>query len=362
MLFAIFSTVKEAFKYSLIPKIEEISGKKLDVQSLLRITISMNYEDEDKEISLLPIDKHVSNSRKRKHNNLSAASFPVIQRSLDELSTVEAMAKYYPCPPLMPAECCFISAVSCYQESILVGGRYNKYSRDLSQSPWIIDGVRKTESSVQELACQKVEDFFRADGIKFISAGREDVDVQMLGSGRPFAIELLNPRRTNATADDLEKLESSINNATELIGVRKLTMVSKSDMNLLKEGEEHKIKFYRAIVYAKDGVSDDKLEHLLTYKDLVLAQNTPLRVLHRRPLAVRNKTIHQLSASRIDDCHFTLCMSTQAGTYIKEFVHGDFLRTKPSLGTLLETETDILELDVEDVQLDWPPVPPIIEA
>ena len=33
--------------------------------------------------------------------------------------------------------------------------------------------------------------------------------------------------------------------------------------------------------------------------------------------------------------------------YVKEFVHGDFGRTKPSLGDLLNTETDILELDVE---------------
>lgn len=34
-------------------------------------------------------------------------------------------------------------------------------------------------------------------------------------------------------------------------------------------------------------------------------------------------------------------------SYIKEFVHGDFGRTKPNLGVLMETEVDILELDVE---------------
>ena len=33
--------------------------------------------------------------------------------------------------------------------------------------------------------------------------------------------------------------------------------------------------------------------------------------------------------------------------YIKEFVHGDFGRTKPNMGELLQTEADILELDVE---------------
>jgi len=34
-------------------------------------------------------------------------------------------------------------------------------------------------------------------------------------------------------------------------------------------------------------------------------------------------------------------------SYIKEFVHGDFGRTKPNLGDLVNSETDILQLDVE---------------
>lgn len=34
-------------------------------------------------------------------------------------------------------------------------------------------------------------------------------------------------------------------------------------------------------------------------------------------------------------------------SYIKEFVHGDFGRTKPNLGNFLNSETDILQLDVE---------------
>uniref|UniRef100_A0A915EM06 tRNA pseudouridine(55) synthase n=1 Tax=Ditylenchus dipsaci TaxID=166011 RepID=A0A915EM06_9BILA len=35
---------------------------------------------------------------------------------------------------------------------------------------------------------------FRADGYRFIASGREDIDVRMLGIGRPFAIQLINAR------------------------------------------------------------------------------------------------------------------------------------------------------------------------
>ena len=39
---------------------------------------------------------------------------------------------------------------------------------------------------------------------------------------------------------------------------------------------------------------------------------------------------------------FLNCLS-----YIKEFVHGDFGRTKPNLTSLLGADCDILELDVQ---------------
>lgn len=39
-------------------------------------------------------------------------------------------------------------------------------------------------------------------------------------------------------------------------------------------------------------------------------------------------------------------MLASAGTYIKEFVHGDLERTIPNVGMLLGAEADIIQLDV----------------
>lgn len=43
----------------------------------------------------------------------------------------------------------------------IISGRYNKYSRKLSQTPWVINGEKKMETSTQELICEHVEPFFR---------------------------------------------------------------------------------------------------------------------------------------------------------------------------------------------------------
>ena len=42
-------------------------------------------------------------------------------------------------------------------------------------------------------------------------------------------------------------------------------------------------------------------------------------------------------------------MTTSAGLYVKEFVHGDRGRAVPSLGSMLKCQADIMQLDVLDV-------------
>ena len=62
---------------------------------------------------------------------------------------------------------------------------------------------------------------------KFSSSGREDVDVRMLGKGRPFLFELVNSRKVNLTATDLETIQCDINLLTKDIFVRDLQLVKK---------------------------------------------------------------------------------------------------------------------------------------
>jgi tRNA pseudouridine synthase 10 len=59
--------------------------------------------------------------------------------------------------------------------------------------------------------------------------------------------------------------------------------------------------------------------------------------------------IHQIECEKINDHYMIVDLTTQAGTYIKEFIHGDFGRTNPNLGSILNCTADILQLDVLDL-------------
>jgi len=79
---------------------------------------------------------------------------------------------------------------------------------------------------------------------------------------------------------------------------------------------------------------------------LEIEQQTPVRVLHRRAQLVRPRSIYSCAAEYVNPHFFLLDVTTQAGTYVKEFVHGDRGRTQPSVGSILGCEADILQLDV----------------
>ncbi|XP_028826903.1 putative tRNA pseudouridine synthase Pus10 [Denticeps clupeoides] len=227
----------------------------------------------------------------------------------------------------------------------------------------IVEDVSEDEDHLESVftrmavvkALEKISDdrFFN-----FSSSGREDVDVRTLGNGRPFAVELLNPHRAKFNKMEVHLLQEEINQSSDKIRVRDVQIVTREAVAHMKEGEEEKTKSYSALIWTQKSIVQNDIEFISDIKELKVAQKTPLRVLHRRPLAVRQRLIHTMSTRYLDPHHFYLHLRTQAGTYIKEFVHGDFGRTKPNLGELMKTEVDILELDVESVDVDWPPAIP----
>ncbi|CAF1058271.1 unnamed protein product [Rotaria sordida] len=268
--------------------------------------------------------------------------------------TFDDFEKYYK-PAIDGQISCTILA---QHDSIYVAGRYNKYSRTLSQTPWIIDGVRKADTSVEELIALPISKLVTAKDHVFISSGREDVDVRTLGRGRPFVIEFRQPSRVLYRPEEFLTIQHEINMLTKDIRVRDLQQVTKEESNQIKEGEEEKTKCYEALCYTNIQIDQIELDQILASvsNPLIIEQKTPIRVLHRRTLMTRQRLISALSTTVIDPYHFRLRLTTQAGAYVKEFVHGDFGRTKPNLTIILNRFVDILELDVLAVNIDFPPM------
>ncbi len=263
---------------------------------------------------------------------------------------------------------------------LFVEGRYRKLSRDLPQTVFFCpdckghprrrrgcercEGFGKlTRDSVQELVGWVVGRGFGTRKHKFHGAGREDVDVRMLGRGRPFVMELIDPKVTDP---DLAALEALVNdrNAGRL-EVQGLHWSEKGRVRILKETQQ--AKAYQARVAMLGEPSADKIASLLSER-FTLAQNTPQRVAHRRADLVRERWVElrevrpsveadlendptserrELAAGETE---WMVSVATQHGTYVKEFISGEDGRTEPSLAQMLEVEScTCLDLDVLNI-------------
>jgi len=236
---------------------------------------------------------------------------------------------------------------------IFIYGRYKKLVRGIPQNKWIIfrggKEIRKYEESVEELIALPVLRATKGTDYKFHGAGREDVDARMLGNGRPFIIEVKRPRIRNI---NLKELERSINQyAKGKVEVTDLKFVDRRAIRKIKTMAEYSAKTYRVLIELEREVSDEdvkKLEEI--FKDIIVSQRTPLRVLHRRADKVRKKRVYELKVVSYQRNRLELHIRCQGGLYIKELVHGDEGRTKPNIAEILGCKVRCLELDVINIE------------
>ena len=243
---------------------------------------------------------------------------------------------------------------------VFVEGRYRKLSRDLPQTVFFCpdckghprrrkdcarcEGFGKlTRDSVQELVGWVLGAAFKTRKNKFHGAGREDVDVRMLGSGRPFVVEMVSPREHDV---DLAACEAEINRRNEgRLEVVGLHWSEKGRIRTIKETPHAKI--YEALVEVDADPDPAKLKACLGRR-MTVEQGTPSRVAHRRADLVRERWI-EILAFEPDSAgagRYRLRMKTQHGTYVKEAVTGEGGATRPSLSSLLDVPCRCLELDV----------------
>ncbi|MBK7874719.1 MAG: hypothetical protein IPJ77_03045 [Planctomycetes bacterium] len=245
------------------------------------------------------------------------------------------------------------------QSKVFVEGRYRKLCRDLPQTLFFCpeckghprrrkgcarcEGFGKlTRDSVQELIGWVAGAVFKTRKNKFHGAGREDVDVRMLGSGRPFVLELLNPKVLDV---DLAALEAEINrrNAGRL-EVQGLHWTEKNRVRVIKETPH--AKEYEARVQVEGPVDPARLAALVGGRRTIV-QQTPERVAHRRADKERERWIEFLAFTPVEgSTDWLVRMRTEHGTYVKEAVNGEGGSTRPSLAELAGVPCRCVELDV----------------
>jgi tRNA pseudouridine synthase 10 len=185
-----------------------------------------------------------------------------------------------------------------------------------------------------------------AEGEKsaFHASGREDVDARMLGSGRPFVVEVSKPTKRSL---DLAKVKETINAIGEgKVQVSRLRFTNRDLVRKLKKAESAQ-KEYRVLIEFGRDVTEEELNDLeAKLTGVSIKQQTPLRVLHRRADLTRERYIYKVKVKKVAPKQAEMIVRCQGGLYVKELVSSDEGRTVPSIPELLGTGANTLKLDV----------------
>jgi tRNA pseudouridine synthase 10 len=233
-------------------------------------------------------------------------------------------------------------SVEIQRNSVSVYGRYRKLERGIPQTEW-----EKFDESVEELVAPPFLSAFRGTDAVFHGAGREDVDALMVGSGRPFVLEIKEPRRRDA---DLTELRTAVNEGTD--GKVEIEALAFAAHDMVERVKEHDAsKTYRATVDFVEPVDAAAFEAAIeTLDGATVEQRTPHRVDHRRADLVRERTVLDIEGTLTDEYTATVRVHGEGGLYIKELVSGDEGRTEPSLAGVLGVDATVAALDVVDVE------------
>ena len=204
--------------------------------------------------------------------------------------------------------------------------------------------------SVEELSSKQLLEATGGEEVFFHASGREDIDARMLGSGRPFVIEISKPKKRSV---DLKHIEAQVNaDAIDKIEVSGLRFATKDVVRHLKSGEGAQ-KEYNLLAEFEKELSDEDLRNIeKKFSGICIKQQTPQRVMHRRADLIREKYIYQVKVKKVSLKRALLEIHCQGGLYVKELVSGDEGRTVPNVSDLLNNRAKTLKLDVLNVIMD----------
>ncbi|MGF3584422.1 MAG: tRNA pseudouridine(54/55) synthase Pus10 [Thermoplasmatota archaeon] len=262
-------------------------------------------------------------------------------------------------PTIMAVVDTVFDVVTLQVSSLYVYGRYKKYRRDTPQTRWLCrvcrgKGCRRCgytgkmyEKSIEEAIAKPFLEKTGGTGESFHGAGREDIDVRMLGNGRPFVLEIINPMIRDIDLFSIEK-QINVSNRGE-VEVSGLRFSDGDEVVRIKNSGFRKV--YRVVFKGEQPLNTENLKKAVgSLQGATIRQFTPLRVAHRRANTVREKYVYSCSVESVDDTIATLMVEAESGTYIKELISGDDGRTRPSISEMIGVPCKVLELDVIEIK------------
>jgi tRNA pseudouridine synthase 10 len=172
--------LKEVIKLIVNPQICNLTNRTWDRdQTGIMANIFFTYERDNEEMELLAkVNPDLFKQQKGRRSRKEFMTRNAFEKAFQpKMVDYEVFSKHISVPPETPSQAITLEKFTFIGPTVFIAGRYCKLSRELSQTPWILNGKRKMESSVQEIMTEIIAPQFKVppNTMLFSSSGREDV-------------------------------------------------------------------------------------------------------------------------------------------------------------------------------------------
>ena len=211
------NSLKLILKHLFVPYYSKEIHESFNLESNLKIDINFEFPQEvydevnamfkylNKNIILKPNDKQKTSVGLKSFLDMPSSLIIAVFQKFELFNIASKLNK----------QTGVIKILSFLKDPTYLKGNYNKFSREIGQSPWEINGERVCVSSVEEKIKNIILKKYEAEDLKFSAGGREDRDVRMLGCGRPFMLEIINPKKN--MEKNIKQIEQDINSNSKYI-------------------------------------------------------------------------------------------------------------------------------------------------
>lgn len=234
-----------------------------------------------------------------------------------------------------------LESCEVYSKSLYLSGRYLKPTRDIPQKQKPCQnclgkgcvtcqkhGMAEFDS-VEGMICKYVFEKFGAMQAKITWIGGEDTTSLVSGSGRPFFVKLLNPKKRKPKIP--KKIQSD---KITILGLKQIPKIPQGPIPFVS-----KVKLY---ITTENPVTE---EIMSKFDDL---QKSTIAIYEKSGKRAE-KQIHSIKHQIDSQNSFCLLMTLDGGVPLKHFVAGDNIF--PNVSDLISNKSKLERFDFEDIRV-----------
>jgi tRNA pseudouridine synthase 10 len=183
------------------------------------------------------------------------------------------------------------------------------------------DSIITKNQTIQTIIQKILSDCIRSDRMVFSWYGSEDDNSQVLGKGRLFLVQLINPRKRTIK---MNKVFTRNGISFKIIEKRNFTIKNK--------------------IFIKTSNPINKIYFI----NLMKLNNSIIR--YRYKSKIFSKKIYRIGFKKLDPYHLIINVECDSGLFLRQFIEGrNFIN--PNISLALQNQCECLKFDIMDISL-----------